>query len=132
MIYEYLLAAWTWVMHHPLTSIAVAVWLIANFAPRPHPEQSTGWRKTFWQIVDRLCVLTADALPGRLKMPLIDSPAKKAPDPPSAAPADDDLPACKPKVDKQGKDDPTGAAESDSGVSVEVDTDETNEVDSKS
>lgn len=65
---------WVWLYLHWLVVLAVAVYIIANVAPRPHPEALTGWRKIFWMVIDRACVLTAAALPGALKVPGASSP----------------------------------------------------------
>ena len=66
----------SWIEANPITTLAVVVWVIANFAPRPHPEDCTGSRKVFWQVMDRLCILTAKAFPGMLKLPFSDSPSQ--------------------------------------------------------
>ena len=74
---------WTWIAAHPIECIAIAAYIVANVAPRPHPEALTGWRRTFWLIVDRLCLLTAGRLPGALKWLLSASPSPPPPpDPP--------------------------------------------------
>jgi hypothetical protein len=82
-----------WAKANPWTATAIVVYVIANLAPRPHHGKMTGWQKAFWQIVDRLCVLTSHRVPGGLKFLLLDSPERgsdgeveKAPKPP----ADDD------------------------------------------
>lgn len=63
-----------WMKANPWVTTAIVVYVIANLAPRPDPKDMTGWQKAFWQIVDRLCVLTAGKLPGSLKFLLLDSP----------------------------------------------------------
>lgn len=67
-----------WMKVNPWVTTAIVVYVIANLAPRPDPKTLTGGHKVLWQIIDRLCLLTADKLPGTLKMLLLDSPAKKA------------------------------------------------------
>jgi hypothetical protein len=66
-----------WAKANPWVTTAIVVYVIANLAPRPDPSKMTGWQRAFWQIVDRLCVLTHDKLPGGLKMLLLDSPPIK-------------------------------------------------------
>lgn len=68
-----------------------------NVAPRPHPDRHDGWRYFFWLAVDRICVLTAEQVPGRFKWLLKPSPSPIPPESrprlhrrasdPSAAPA---------------------------------------------
>lgn len=67
MVTDVLHSWWTWAETHRMVVLAVIVWIIANVIPRPHPEDLTGWKKTFWMLVDRLCVLTAQEMPGRVK-----------------------------------------------------------------
>jgi hypothetical protein len=74
--------AWAWLYLHWVVALAVVVWVVANVAPRPHPEQLTGWKRIFWRVVDALCVLTAAKLPGGFKLPGVASP-------PLVVPADD-------------------------------------------
>ena len=64
-----------WAQANPVTFVAIAVYVIANLMPRPHPEHLTGWKRTFWAIIDGLCVLTAGKVPGRLKWLLANSPS---------------------------------------------------------
>ena len=66
----------TWIQENPEMTAAIAVYIVANFAPRPHPDDLTGWPKSFWKLIDWLCVLTADRLPGKFKMLITDSPPK--------------------------------------------------------
>lgn len=66
-----------WVKDNPVTVIAIIVYVVANFAPRPHPEDQKGWVKALWQIIDRLCLLTTRVAP-RVKLPLLDSPSHEA------------------------------------------------------
>jgi hypothetical protein len=74
-----------WIKQNPIIATAIIIYLLANFAPRPHPDSQKGWVKIFWQVVDRLCVLSSSRVPGRLKMILLDSPAP--PPKPEAPPA---------------------------------------------
>jgi len=86
---EQLGQVWAWVQSHPLLTVAVVVYVFANFAPRPHPDKLKGWEKKLWQIVDRLCVLTAGKMPGGLKLPMLSaSPSTKPPDKPDDKPDD--------------------------------------------
>jgi hypothetical protein len=71
---ETLSGMWGWIQENPEAFIAIVVYVIANFAPRPHPEKMTGWQKSFWQMIDRLCVLTHHLVP-KPKMILLDSPS---------------------------------------------------------
>ena len=57
-----------WMYENPITTALVVVYLIANVAQRPHPQEMVGWKKTFWIIIDRLSFLSAAAVPGRLKL----------------------------------------------------------------
>lgn len=65
---------WLWMQANPVVAIAIAVYVIANLAPRPHPKELSGWKATFWAVVDGLCLLTAAKVPGRLKWLLANSP----------------------------------------------------------
>jgi hypothetical protein len=67
MVSDVLHSWWAWAEANRLVLLTVIVWVIANVAPRPHPDDTSGWKKTFWMVIDRLCVLTAEELPGRLK-----------------------------------------------------------------
>lgn len=71
---QWIAASWGWVLANPWTVVAIVVYLVVNLAPRPHPEKQTGWKKWFWLVVDRLSVLTADKVPGKLKMLFAGSP----------------------------------------------------------
>ena len=71
-----------WAQANPEVAVVFAGYVFANFAPRPDHTQMQGWTRTFWQIVDRLCVLTHDKVPGAFKMVLLDSPPKPAADSP--------------------------------------------------
>jgi len=94
--------AWLWVQANPWTTTAIVVYLIVNLAPRPHPEQREGWAKTFWTIVDRLSVLTAGSVPGKLKMIFSDSPAD-GPKAPTAKSTADAVAKAKAKTKKSPK-----------------------------
>lgn len=56
-----------WAKANPEVIVAVAVYLIVNFVPRKHPEQSKGIWKLLWLLLDRASVLTHDSLPGKWK-----------------------------------------------------------------
>lgn len=60
-------AVWAWILANPELVVAIALGIIANVAPRPHPERMTGLQRCFWLVIDRLCVLSAERVPGRLK-----------------------------------------------------------------
>jgi hypothetical protein len=70
-----MMRAWVWVQANPWTLVAVVAYLIVNIAPRPHPDQSVGWKATLWLVLDRICVLTADRVPGKLKLIFAASPS---------------------------------------------------------
>jgi hypothetical protein len=78
-----------WMKANPWITTAIVVYVIANLAPRPDPSKMTGWQKSFWQIIDRLCVLTADKLPGTVKLLLLDTPPPKTPKEAPKAPAEE-------------------------------------------
>lgn len=65
----------TWLKTNWLSVLAVASWLTANIAPRPHPsEAESKWTKLFWTVVDRVSFLTANHVPGKLKWVFAGSP----------------------------------------------------------
>ena len=65
-----------WLQTHWFGAFVVTVWLIANFAPRPLPnEEQKPIVRLFWLVIDRLCILTAAKVPGNLKWILAASPA---------------------------------------------------------
>jgi len=100
---EWLANMWIWAQANPWTTLAIVVYLIVNFAPRPHPAEHTGWARMFWLIVDRLSVLTAGSVPGKLKMLFAGSPPA-APAPTAAKPK-------KPKAQKKKAEDPKAEPE---------------------
>jgi hypothetical protein len=65
-----------WAQANPEYAVAAVVYVIANFAPRPDHSDMSGWSRAFWQIIDRICLLTHDKAPGAFKLPLLDSPPK--------------------------------------------------------
>lgn len=69
---------WAWAQANPVVFTAITVYVIANLMPRPHPEKMVGWKRTFWSIVDGLCLLTAAKVPGKLKWLLANSPTLHA------------------------------------------------------
>ena len=72
---NYLETAMTWVQDNPWVTFAIVIYVVANVVPRPHHGKlDDGWRKGMWQIIDRLCWLTSDRVPGSLKLLLLDSP----------------------------------------------------------
>jgi hypothetical protein len=92
---ESLLVMWVWIQANPWTAVAISAYIIANLAPRPHPEDLTGWQRTFWSVIDGLCLLTAARVPGRVKWLLANSPALSSPVPepagePTPEPPDED------------------------------------------
>jgi len=62
-----------WVQQNPELAVAIAIYVFVNLAPRPDPEKLSGWQKVFWTILDRISVLTADKVPGRVKWLLMDT-----------------------------------------------------------
>ena len=99
-----------WMKANPVVTTAIVVYVIANLAPRPDPSKMTGWQRAFWLIIDRLCILTHDKLPGTLKMLLLDSPPikrakpKKAKRVPEAEPEPES--EDEPEVDDEDEDEP--------------------------
>ena len=69
-----------WIQANPIIVALFVLGAVANLAPRPHPENNTGAVRVFWLLIDRLCFLTAQAVPGRFKMFFTPSPI-----PPEAA-----------------------------------------------
>lgn len=63
-----------WIMSDPAYAIAITVWVFANVAPRPNPRKLKGAQRVLWTLVDRMCILTAERLPGRFKWLLAGSP----------------------------------------------------------
>jgi len=64
-----------WIMSNPWLVLGIVCWLIANAAPRPNPaSQETRAGKVFWTLIDRISVLTAETVPGKLKWILMPSP----------------------------------------------------------
>lgn len=96
---------WAWIWAHRVVLGSIIVWLIANVAPRPNPSDvEPRWQRIFWAIIDRLSVLTAEGVPGRVKWLLAPSPPSMRPPrmpsgppsgppglsgPPSSPPTDD-------------------------------------------
>jgi len=66
---------WQWSVANPFIVGGIVCWLVANVAPRPHPAlQESRGRKFFWTLIDRISVLTAETVPGKLKWILKASP----------------------------------------------------------
>ena len=82
---------WSWVVAHDAAIALLSLWLIVNVGPRPHPERLTGPAKAFWLVVDRLCVLTAERVPGQWKWLFEPSPMGSPAAPRAPAPLDDEL-----------------------------------------
>jgi len=91
-------AVYAWILAHPVVMGVATLWVLVNLAPRPHPEDMSGYQKVFWGLVDRLAVLTANELPGRWKWLFAQSPSPSKgelsqndvkTDPPAAPRADD-------------------------------------------
>jgi hypothetical protein len=74
---EFLHNLWVWAQANPWTVVAIVVYLVVNLAPRPHPEDSVGWKAKLWMILDRISVLTAERVPGKLKLIFAASPKVK-------------------------------------------------------
>jgi hypothetical protein len=82
-----LAAVGQWTLTNWVIVAAVIVGAVANLAPRPHPEELTGWKRTFWLVIDRLCFLTASKVPGDWKWFFAPSPVPEPPGPlPPAVP----------------------------------------------
>lgn len=66
---------WAWIYANPVVVLAIVAWVVANVAQRPLPSetQSRGTR-LFWLVVDRISVLTAEKVPGKLKWLMAPSP----------------------------------------------------------
>ena len=70
-----LLTLIAWVKSNPYATLSIVVWLIANVVPRPSPKPDQNqFVRMFWNVIDRLCVLTSDGLPGKFKMLLTATP----------------------------------------------------------
>ena len=95
---EQLAHIWSWIQANPWTTVAIVAYLLVNLAPRPHPEQHTGWARTFWLIVDRISVFTAGSVPGKLKMLFADSPSSEV-----AKPSAKDVASAVVKAKKKSK-----------------------------
>lgn len=118
-----------WMKDNLWTTVAIAAYVVANLAPRPHPSKMQGWQKSFWQIVDRLCLLTSHRVPGSLKFLLLDSPdhgsdgkVEKAPKVPEETEDVDDGDEGKDEPDDEDQDDEPAVV-----VDTEVQPDEPDE-----
>jgi hypothetical protein len=99
--------AYAWATGHPVVIGVALLWILVNLAPRPHPEDMSGYQKVFWGLVDRLAVLTAKELPGRWKWIFAQSPSSREPaeltqndiktDPPGPPPLPGSVPQDPPK-----------------------------------
>jgi len=68
---------WTWVTLHQELTLLIVLGIFFNLAPRPHPENLKGIDKLFWTIIDRLCFLAAQEVPGQFKWVFTPSPSTK-------------------------------------------------------
>jgi hypothetical protein len=66
---------WSWAVTNQEIVFFLVLGIVVNLAPRPHPDNVTGWQKAFWTVTDRLCVLTAERVPGKVKWLLLPSPS---------------------------------------------------------
>lgn len=74
---QYLIEAWAWIQANPITVTAI-LYMALNIVPRlPRPKNPALF--VLWDLVEKLCFLTRDALPGKFK-PLLersdDEPSK--------------------------------------------------------
>lgn len=90
---------WVWIEAHPVLAVLFLIGAVFNTMPRPHPDDPklSFTARIFWTFIDRLCFLSAIAIPGKLKWFLTPSPVPPglAPSPgqaPPAAPREGDLP----------------------------------------
>lgn len=68
---------WEFIQQNPELTVLTVLYLIMNIAPRPHPDEHTGWRRILWLILDRLSVLHAAAMPGRFKWLMLPTPPRE-------------------------------------------------------
>ena len=66
---------WAWAISNQEIVFFLVLGVVANLSPRPHPDNTIGWQKTFWTVIDRLCILTAERVPGKWKWLLVPSPS---------------------------------------------------------
>jgi hypothetical protein len=71
-----------WLVANWYVAAITVVYIVVNFAPRQHPDQASGLAKAFWLILDRVSILTAKGVPGKLKWIFAPSPQDGEPDPP--------------------------------------------------
>lgn len=71
---------WSFIKQNPELVVAVLLYIAINVAPRPHPDDHRGWRRMLWLILDRLSVLSAATMPGRLKWLLLPTAPREEPD----------------------------------------------------
>lgn len=70
----------SWLGSNWIVVLALSAYIAANVLPRPSGGESKGVVRLFWVTLDLICFLTANALPGKLKMPLLAySPAAVSP-----------------------------------------------------
>lgn len=59
-----------WLQANWMLVVAVVAYVLANVLPRPTGQEQSGARAILWRLLDFICVLTANRLPGSLKAPL--------------------------------------------------------------
>ena len=120
-------AVMEWAKANPWTTVAIVAYVVANLAPRPHHGKMSGFQKAFWQIVDRLCVLTSHKAPGSLKFLLLDSPDHGSDEKVEKAPKVQE----EPEEDDDGEDDPDSENEPAVVVDSEGEPDKPDEDDAE-
>lgn len=74
-------AFFTWLFANWLPVLAVTVYIVINLAPRPHPDEQTGLKRVLWAILDRVSLLTAKQVPGKVKWLFAASESERPPAP---------------------------------------------------
>jgi hypothetical protein len=77
----------TWAAQNPVVMTAAVVYVVVNVAPRPRPSDTQSrFERFFWTVLDRISVLTAESVPGRLKWLFASSPPPRREDDPELSP----------------------------------------------
>lgn len=59
-----------WLAENWIVVVFVVSYLTLSVVPRPTGADSSGWKRVVWTLADRICFLSAGAMPGKLKLPL--------------------------------------------------------------